>query len=161
MAMAASDQNQSQAGTRVPFFVPLFNPIARRMLNLGIPLGPNSVLTVSGRKSGQPRSTPVPLVDIGGRRWIIGTFGDVNWVRNLRATPDATITFKRRAYSVHAAELSVEQRARFFRETLIPYVNRIPLGRFLIGTVLGAGEILADPDGAATRHPVFELTNRN
>jgi hypothetical protein len=38
-------------------------------------------------------------------------------------------------------------------------VRRIPLGlgRFMIGTVLGAGEILDDPMGAAERHPVFEL----
>jgi hypothetical protein len=40
-----------------------------------------------------------------------------------------------------------------------PYVKRIPLGlgRFMIGTVLGAQEMLDDPVGAAERHPVFEL----
>jgi hypothetical protein len=38
-------------------------------------------------------------------------------------------------------------------------VRRIPLGlgRFLLGSVLGAKEILDDPVGAAERHPVFEL----
>ena len=78
------------AGTRVPFFVPLFNPIARRLLRVGLPLGPNALLTVTGRKTGQPRSTPVAVVDLGGRRWVIGTFGEVNWVRNLRAAGQAT-----------------------------------------------------------------------
>jgi deazaflavin-dependent oxidoreductase (nitroreductase family) len=143
--------------TRVPFLVPIFNPIARRMLGAGISLGPNALLTVRGRKSGQPRTTPVALVEIGGRRWVIGTFGDVNWVRNLRAAGQATITSKRRSQPVTAVELSISEAAAFYRDILGPYVRRVPLGRWLIGSLLGAGEILGDPDGAAQRHPVFEL----
>src|SRR6266496_3681090 len=42
---------------RVPKWVPVFNPIARVLLALGIPLGPDVLLTVRGRKSGLPRST--------------------------------------------------------------------------------------------------------
>ena len=143
--------------TRVPFLVPIFNPIARRMLGAGIPLGPNALLTVRGRTSGQPRTTPVALVEIGGRRWIIGTFGEVNWVRNLRAAGQATVTSKRRSQPVTAVELSATEAAAFYRDTLTPYVSRLPLGRWMLGSVLGAGDILTDPDGAAHRHPVFEL----
>jgi deazaflavin-dependent oxidoreductase (nitroreductase family) len=143
--------------TRVPFLVPIFNPIARRMLGAGLPLGPNALLTVRGRKTGQPRTTPVALVEIGGRRWVIGTFGEVNWVRNLRAAGQATITSKRRSQPVSAVELSATETAAFFHDVLTPYVSRLPLGRWLLGSVLGAGDILKDPDGAAQRHPVFEL----
>ena len=143
--------------TRVPFLVPFFNPIARRMLGAGLPLGPNALLTVRGRKTGQPRTTPVALVDIGGRRWVIGTFGEVNWVRNLRAAGQATITSKRRAQPVSAVELSTAETSAFFHDILTPYVSGLPLGRWLLGSVLGAGDILTDPDGAAQRHPVFEL----
>ena len=143
---------------RVPFFVPLFNPIARGLLKAGLPLGPNALLTVKGRKSGQPRTTAVAVVEIGGRRWVISTFGEVNWARNLRAAQEAVITVKQRQIPVRAIELSVEERAAWFRGTLMPFVKHIPLG---LGPVLlrslGASEILADPDGAATRHPVFEL----
>jgi len=143
--------------TRVPFLVPIFNPIARRMLGAGIALGPNALLTVRGRKTGQPRTTPVALVEIGGRRWVIGTFGDVNWVRNLRAASRATVTSKRRSQPVTAVELSAAEAAAFYRDTLTPYVSRVPLGRWVLGSVLGAREIFTDPDGAAQRHPVFEL----
>lgn len=150
------------SAARVPFFVSLFNPIARRLLRLGLPLGPNAVLTVRGRSTGQPRSTPVALVAIDGRRWIIGTFGDVNWVRNLRAAGQATITSNRRSQPVNSVELSTAEAVEFYRDILGPYVRRIPLGlgRFLLGTVLGAGDLLSDPDGAAQRHPVFELHPR-
>jgi deazaflavin-dependent oxidoreductase (nitroreductase family) len=156
-----AQMNRQDGRPKVPFFVPLFNPLARRLLGAGLPLGPNALLTVRGRKSGQLRTTPVALVEINGRRWIIGTFGEVNWVRNLRANGDATINFKRRQQSVRAVELSMPEAAHFFREQLTPYVNRIPFGRFLIGSILGAREILADPDNAATRHPVFELQSAN
>jgi deazaflavin-dependent oxidoreductase (nitroreductase family) len=147
--------------TRVPSFVPFFNPLARRLLGAGVPLGPNAVLTVRGRKSGALRSTPVALVEVGGRQWIVGTFGEVNWVQNLRADGDATITVKRRALPVQAIELSPAEVSTFFREVLNPYINRVPLGRWMIGTLLGARDILNDPEGAAATHPVFELKPRS
>ena len=54
------------APVRVPGIVGLFNPLARRLLHAGVPLGPNALLTVRGRKSGQPRTTPVALVEVKG-----------------------------------------------------------------------------------------------
>ncbi len=132
--------------------------MARRILGAGIPLGPNALLTVRGRKTGQPRTTPVALVEVAGRRWVIGTFGDVNWVRNLRAAGEATITIKRRAARVKAVELSPTEGAAFFKEVLGPYVRRLPLGiGFWMVSALGSSEVLSDPEGAAGRHPVFEL----
>jgi len=40
-----------------------------------------------------------------------------------------------------------------------PYVKRIPLGlgRLIVGSVLGAKEMLDDPFDAAERHPMFEI----
>ncbi|HEY6410705.1 MAG TPA: nitroreductase family deazaflavin-dependent oxidoreductase, partial [Ktedonobacteraceae bacterium] len=77
---------------RVPWFVPLFNPIARRLLAAGLPMGPNVLVTIRGRKSGLPRTTPLTLVEFSGKRWLMAPFGDVNWVHNLRAAGRATIT---------------------------------------------------------------------
>jgi deazaflavin-dependent oxidoreductase (nitroreductase family) len=141
---------------RAPFFVSLFNPIGRRLAGAGL-MGPNALLTVRGRKSGISRTTPVAFVEVDGRRWIIATFGDVNWARNLRAAGEATITIKRRPYFVHAIELSPDESARFFREVLAPFVRRLPVGKLIL-RMLGAKDILTDPDGAARRRPVFELT---
>jgi deazaflavin-dependent oxidoreductase (nitroreductase family) len=155
--MMSNAKPSPRSQPRIPFFVPIFNPIARRLLGAGVPLGPNALLTVRGRQSGLPRTTPVALVELEGRRWIIGTFGDVNWVRNLRAAGEGSLTVSRRLQAVRAKELTVEERAAWFRDTLRPYVRRIPLGSVLIGSVLGARDILDDPEGAAPRHPVFEL----
>jgi deazaflavin-dependent oxidoreductase (nitroreductase family) len=147
----------AQPMTRVPSFVGVFSPIAQRLLRIGIPLGPNALITISGRRSGLPRTTPVALVEIGGRRWVLGTFGEVNWVRNLRAAHEATITVGKRRERVAASELSRGDAADFFSDVLGPYIRRVPLGRWMIGSVLGAREILENPTEAAARRPVFEL----
>jgi len=141
---------------RIPGFVGLFDPLARRLLRIGVPLGPNALLTVRGRTSGEPRTTAVALIEIGGRRLLIGTFGETHWVRNLRAAGEATLAVGKRAEHVKARELSQEEAARFFAEVLGPYVRRMRIGAWLVGS-LGAREILDDPRAAATRRPVFEL----
>src|SRR2546425_8079274 len=158
--MSAQPIDRSHGKPRVPFFVPLFNPIARRMLRGGVPLAPNALLTVRGLRSGVDRTTRVAWVAIGGRRWVIATFGDVNWARNLRAAGAATLTVNRRPEAVAARELPQAEAAAFFRDTLTPYVGRVPMGRWILGSMLGAREIFTDPDGAAQHHPVFELGPR-
>ena len=152
-------ETMTESKTRVPSFVDIFNPLARRMLGAGLPLGPNALITIRGRKSGEPRATPIALIEIEGRRWVSSPFGDVNWVRNLRAAGEATLAIGRKQQSVTAIELSKEERVAFFRDLMGPYVKRIPLGlgRLIVGSILGAKEMLDDPEDAAERHPVFEL----
>ena len=140
----------------VPSYVGFFNPIARRVLKLGALMGPNALITVRGRKSGVPRTTPVALVELGGRRWVIGTFGETNWVRNLRSAGEATLSVGRKQEEVIAAELSVEARTAFFRDVVGPYVRGLPIGPLLL-SVLRARDILSDPAAAAQGRPVFEL----
>jgi deazaflavin-dependent oxidoreductase (nitroreductase family) len=159
--MPAQQMDRPHRKPRVPFFVPLFNPIARRLLRVGVPMGPNALLTVRGRTSGVDRTTPVAVVAISGRRWLIGTFGEVNWVRNLRAAREATLTINQRPEPVRAVELSRQEASSFFKDVLTPYVSKLPLGRFLLGTILGGKELLTDADAAAQHHPVFELHHRD
>ena len=140
----------------IPSVVGLFNPIARRLLKFGALLGPNALITVRGRKSGLPRTTPVALVELQGKRWVIGTFGETNWVRNLRASGEATLSMGRRQEQVKASELTTDERTAFFRDVIGPYVQRLPVGPLLL-SVLGAKDILEDPAVAAERRPVFEL----
>jgi deazaflavin-dependent oxidoreductase (nitroreductase family) len=134
----------------------LFNPIARRVLKLGALMGPNALITVRGRKTGEPRTTPVALVEINGKRWVIGTFGEVNWVRNLRAAGAATLSVGSRREEVRSVELTPEEGAVFFRDVIGPYVRRMRIGTLLL-SVLRSRDILDDPAGAAARRPVFEL----
>jgi len=141
---------------KAPGFVGFLNPVARRFLKVGPLLGPNALITIRGRKTGRPRTTPIALVEIGGKRWVIGTFGETNWVRNLRAAGAATISVGKRHEDVRARELSVEEGARFFRDVITPFVRSLRIGGLLLA-LLDARQIVDDPDAAARVRPVFEL----
>ena len=77
--------------TQAPAIVRASNPLTRGLLRLGVPMGPNVLLTVRGRTSGLPRSAPVAIAGLDGRRWIIAAYGDVQWVRNLRAAGEGDL----------------------------------------------------------------------
>jgi deazaflavin-dependent oxidoreductase (nitroreductase family) len=142
--------------SRVPSLVGLFNPIARRILKVGALMGPNALITIRGRKSGLPRTTPVALVELQGKRWVIGTFGETNWVRNLRTAGQATLTKGSRREDVRSVELTTAEREAFFRDVVAPYARRLPIGPLLL-SILGSRDIIDDPAGAAASRPVFEL----
>ncbi len=88
---------------------------------------PNLVLTVVGRKSGIPRSTPLLCVPDGDTWLIAGSyFGGPDmpvWVGNLRAAGEATITWERREVPVRAEELGPEDRARAWQVMLRTWPN--------------------------------------
>jgi deazaflavin-dependent oxidoreductase (nitroreductase family) len=142
--------------SRAPWWVTTFGPITKRLLAAGVPLGFNGLLTVPGRTTGVPRTTPVAIIaDGSGRRWVWAPWGDVQWVRNLRAAGRATITLRGRREEVAAVEQDRAQRVIFFRDTLPPIARRIPFGVSFIRVVDGTD--LADPEVAADGRPVFEL----
>lgn len=132
-----------------------FNPFASFLLRLGVPMGFNGLLTVRGRKSGLPRTTPVAIIEHAGRRWIWAPWGDVQWVQNLRAAGRATITVRRREIKVVAKELDDGERVVFFRDVLRPVVQGIPGGIWFIRNVDGVD--LHRPEDAAVGRQVFEL----
>jgi deazaflavin-dependent oxidoreductase (nitroreductase family) len=135
--------------------VTLFTPVARFLLARGVPLGFNGLITIRGRTSGLPRTTPVAIIDVSGRRWIWAPWGEVHWVRNLRVAGRATITVRGRKEEVEATELDQPQRVEFFRDVLGPVARGIPFGTAFIRIVDGVN--VEDPVEAAEGRPVFEL----
>ena len=140
---------------RLPRWVPFFNRIARPLLAAGIPMGPDVLITVRGRKSGLPRTTPVTICENRGRRGLISPFGEVNWVRNLRTAGRATITAGRRKEEVAAVELGLAEAAEFIRDVLAPHARRTRIGLWFVRNI---DRIDIDhPEEAARGRPVFEL----
>jgi deazaflavin-dependent oxidoreductase (nitroreductase family) len=133
----------------------LLNPIARFFLVAGVPLGFNGLITIRGRKSGLPRTTPVAIIAVSGRHWVWCPWGDVQWVRNLRDAGRATITVRGRKQEVRAIELDPAQRVGFFRDVLGPLARGIPFGVWFIRSVDGVD--LDRPLEAAEGRRVFEL----
>ncbi|WP_182525658.1 nitroreductase family deazaflavin-dependent oxidoreductase [Nocardioides dongkuii] len=88
---------------------------------------PNLVLTVVGRKSGLPRSTPLLCVPHEGRWLVAGSyFGGPDmpvWVHNLRAAGEATVTVDGREVPVTAREVSGEERDELWQVMLRTWPN--------------------------------------
>ena len=138
-----------------PRGISVFNAIAKPLLAAGLPMGFNGLLTVPGRKTGQPRTTPVAIIEVDGRRWIWCPWGERHWVRNLRAAGRATIEVRRQTEPVTARELDPAERLVFFRDVLRPLARSMRGGMWFIRTFDGVD--LDDPVAAAANRPVFEL----
>ena len=153
-----SDGIDAAAGvpiTRPPRRVRLFSPVLKTLLAAGLPLGFNRLVTIRGRKSGQARTAPLAVLEVSGRRWIWAPWGEVNWVRNLRAAGRATISVRGGTEEVRSTELDPTQRVAFFRDVLGPLARGIPFGYWFVRLVDGVD--LDDPVEAAEGRVVFEL----
>jgi deazaflavin-dependent oxidoreductase (nitroreductase family) len=85
------------------------NAVTKSLLALGISFNGSTLITVPGRKTGAPHSTPISLVEFEGQRYVQSPFGNVQWVRNLRAAGKATLSWGPRHETVIATELTPEQ----------------------------------------------------
>src|SRR6266699_6380441 len=110
---------------QVPFYVRLGNALTLTLLRAGIKLRgpfllfgnyPMYLFTVRGRKSGQPRTVALAIIVRNGKRYVGSPFGIVDWVRNLRAAGEATLTRGRRSETVNARELPKGEAAFVLRE---------------------------------------------
>jgi len=145
-----------------PSLIPILNPLIRRLIGAGLPFGPNVLLTVRGRTSGLPRTFPVAIIELDGRRFVQSPFGEVNWVRNLRAAGEAVVSKGGDQEEVEASEVAPEAGGRVLRDALAPYLKSRLLapvvGRFFN---VRADSTLEDYVVEARRHPMFELRARN
>jgi len=140
---------------RPPRWVRFFSPVLKFLLVAGVRLGFNELVTIRGRKSGLPRTTALAIIAVEGRRWVWAPWGEVQWVRNLRAAGRATLTVRGRTEEVSATELDPTQRVGYFRDVLGPLARSIPFGVYFIRIVDGVD--LEDPVEAAEGRCVFEL----
>ena len=132
--------------------------IITTLLRLGLPVGPSVLLSVRGRKSGKIYTIPVALVEHSGTRWLVAAFGEVNWVRNLRAAGSAHLTRRRRTEAIGAVELEAREAAPILKQFLTesqrvsfikPYFRVTP------------DSSLADFEQEALYHPVFRVVSTN
>lgn len=128
----------------------LGNAAVTALLRAGVRLGGMRLLTVRGRKSGLPRTTPVTIGERDGRQYVIAPYGEVQWVRNVRAAGKAVLRRGRHAEAVRMVELPAADAAPVLKEIL----GRAP--RFLRQYFDATPEApLADFLREARRHPVF------
>ncbi len=91
---------------KIPAIYSPMNRMMKFMNRIGIPLGPIRVITVIGRTSGTPRSTPVSPVTVDGERYVVSGLRDSNWAKNARAAGGADLSKGRRHEAITLIEVS-------------------------------------------------------
>jgi deazaflavin-dependent oxidoreductase (nitroreductase family) len=131
----------------------LFNNIVALFTRLGISVWGSRVLEVPGRKTGEPRRTPVNLLSYDGDRYLVAPRGNTQWVRNLRASGRGRLLLGRRSEEFAAAELPDDERPPVLRAYLKRW--KAEVGVFFGG--VGPDSSDDELRRIAPDHPVFRL----
>jgi deazaflavin-dependent oxidoreductase (nitroreductase family) len=133
----------------------LFNRTFGFLVGLGI--GPKFIylLQVRGRKSGRIYSSPVNVMEIGGKQILVAPRGRAQWVRNAEAAGE--ITLKRGSYrrQFGLRPIADAGKAEILKEYLDRYASAVR--KFFPVPPGSAVEAFRDIAG---NYPVFELVQR-
>jgi deazaflavin-dependent oxidoreductase (nitroreductase family) len=133
----------------------IMNPTVQFLTRMGVSVWGSRILEVKGRKSGAPRRTPVNLLVIDGRSYLVSPRGEGQWVRNVRADGGrlALLLGRQRDERV-ARELSDSEKSPIIRAYLRRWTMEV--GVFFDGVTADSTE--EDILRIAPDHPVFALS---
>ena len=141
---------------RPPWWLKYVNKVMIGLQRLGVGFGGIGpvVLTVEGRKSGKPRSTPVTPMTVDGKQYVVAGFPGADWVANVRAAGQVTLARGRRAKAVRMVELPPDDA----RPILRAFPTEVPTG---VGFMKRAGLVTEgrpeEFEALAGRCAVFRL----
>jgi deazaflavin-dependent oxidoreductase (nitroreductase family) len=69
----------------------IFNRVFGFLVGIGVPFPHKYLLQVRGRKSGKLYSTPINLLELKGKRFLVAPRGRTQWVRNAEAAAEVTL----------------------------------------------------------------------
>tara|TARA_R110002096_G_scaffold411789_1_gene612063 strand:+ start:5555 stop:6034 length:480 start_codon:yes stop_codon:yes gene_type:complete len=130
----------------------LFNRVFGVLAGLGIGLEHNYRLTVRGRNSGRHYRTPVNLLRIDGREYLVAPRGKTGWVKNVRANRELQLTRGSDDAVYSAEEVPIADRVPILREYLARYTKTVQ--RYFTVDPASSDDEYAN---VARLHPVFEL----
>jgi deazaflavin-dependent oxidoreductase (nitroreductase family) len=129
-----------------------FNRAFGFLVKIGFGLSHNYLLEVRGRKSGNIYSTPVNLLELDGRSYLVAPRGYTQWVKNVLAGGEATLIKRGRRETFRFRAIPDEAKA----EILKAYLDRFKLTvqRYF---PIPAGSPAQSFQPLAARYPVFEI----
>jgi deazaflavin-dependent oxidoreductase (nitroreductase family) len=108
----------------LPRWLKSINRVVVAMQRVGIGFGAVHTLTVPGRRSGRPRTTPVTPFAFEGARYVVGGYPGADWVANVRAAGEGVLASGRSRERVAFVELPVEDA----RKVLAAFPVKVPTG---------------------------------
>jgi deazaflavin-dependent oxidoreductase (nitroreductase family) len=130
------------------------NSLFQGLTRLGLGASYRHILKVPGRKTGRIYSTPVDIIELDDQRWLVAGYGPANWVRNVRAAGEVTLSRGRQSHRFNVEEADGPAAVGVLRE----YMTEIRVTR----PYFDAAPDSPDEEVAAelARHPVFRLIPR-
>ena len=97
----------------------VFNRSIAFLTRHGVSVWGSRVLAVKGRTSGEWRTTPVNLLEVEGRRYLVSPRGEGQWVRNLRVagTGELRVGQKVEVFLVALASSTADEKVPVLRRT--------------------------------------------
>ena len=127
------------------------NPVVTALARVGVSVVGSRILRVRGRTSGAWRETPINLLTIDDKHYLVVPRGETQWVRNLRAAGGGELRVGRRIQPFTAEEVGEDDKAAVLRA----YLRR---WRWVVRSFFrGSGPNSSDAElrGEGRRHPVF------
>src|SRR5262245_36687436 len=109
---------------RPPRYLKSMNRVVRAIQKLGVPTGPAMVLTVPGRKTGRPRSTPMTPFSYRGDLYTVAGYPGADWAANARAAGAGTLSRGRKSQEIKIVELDADEARPVLRE----FPAQVPVG---------------------------------
>jgi hypothetical protein len=129
----------------------LINSIVSASIRLGVGPACRYELTVPGRRTRLPHTTPVSVVTDGAMRYLVGPYGETGWVRNARAAGSVTLNRPGRSERFALQELTRSEAGPILRR----YLELEPVTRPYFDVKPGAADEAFAAEAAS--HPVFRL----
>jgi deazaflavin-dependent oxidoreductase (nitroreductase family) len=130
----------------------MFNRGFGFLVGLGLGFSYNYLLEVRGRKSGRLYSTPINLLELKGKRFLVAPRGRTQWVRNAEASGEVTLKKGRSEQRFRLRPLPDSEKL----EVLKAYLDRFQreVQRYFS---VPAGSPAEDFRNLAPAYPAFEL----
>ena len=131
----------------------VFNPLVAFLVKRGVGLKGAAILEVVGRTSGQPRTTPVNPLSLGGERYLLAPRGVTEWVKNIRVSGRGALLTKKGREEFEVEEVPDDAKIPIIRAYLKAWAWEV--GAFFEGiSVKSSDEEIAT---VASGFPVFRI----
>lgn len=136
------------------FTVNVLNRAVAWTTRRGLSVWGSRVLAVRGRKSGEWRTTPVNLLTVDGRQYLVAPRGHVQWTHNMRAAGGGELRLGKKVEPFTAVEVGDDEKVPLLRAYLKRW--KAEVGVFFGG--VGPDSSDEELRRIAPDHPVFRIT---
>jgi deazaflavin-dependent oxidoreductase (nitroreductase family) len=127
------------------------NLVAKVLVSSGVGPKRMHLLTVQGRKTGRPHTTPLTVVETDGQRWLVAPYGGVAWAKNVGASGSAKLRRGRVMEQVKVEPVDAHESALVLKA----YIHLEPITRSAFE--VGPEASLEEFEAIAPNHPVFRI----